>query len=193
MKWKIIIGIVIPAMLVVFIAILGSLNIGFKVAENFSNELSLQELFKDNQLRQAIRIADITLVNEYFLSKRYNLPPRIACLIDNDKVKGPLDAGTLEYSEGDLSPNEDLNPFGSYNYGERSVQVKSGEAKVVSLFIRPSYVFGRGSYEELVENYADYDELIIAERVSKSRYDYYSCSSLNQAALDDAIHIRITA
>jgi hypothetical protein len=198
MRLKIIIGIIVPAIIIIALAILGTLNTGFSVDEDFVTQLPIDELFVDNQLRQTVKVSDVKITNNYFLTKRHTLPSRIACLIDIDGIKGPIDAGSLQYSEGDPVPSNDLVPYRSRSNSDRSVQVKSNEVNTISLYITPSYIF-RNNANSVVQQYADYDELIIVDRdkasgrINYGSYQYYSCSNLDKNTIEEANHIRFVS
>lgn len=176
MNLKILIGIILPAILVIIIASLGSLNTGFSVTESFVTEIESNVFIKDG-VKLPIKIGQITIINDYFLSKRYQSPRLVACFIDEDDVKQAAEAGSLEYTEGDIDYNYELYPYVSDMI---STQIKAKETKMIKLFLRP------------FENYdKDYDKIVII-KLENQGYRYYDlCSNLGQNTIQAAPSIMI--
>ncbi len=194
MKLKIIFGIIVPSILIVILAILGSLNIGFSVKETYTPELSLSRDILDNGLlKNAIEVGEIDIDNDYLFSKRYNLPPLRACLIDTSKTEDSIEAGTIEYGEGDLVLTDGLTYYGRNS--EKNVQIGSYGEKTVNIYLMPSSTFTYMDSTELTSKYGKYDELIIYEDKGNQRGIYYAystyCFSLDDKTIEDAVRIRI--
>jgi len=192
MKYKIIFGIAIPLFLIITLAIIASYG-SIESEEDFIESISLNDISKDGQIKPSIKVGDIKLTNDYNLPKRYELPSLGVCLIDSEGFKQKLEAGSIEYSEGDYSYGQEIYARKVENY--RSVEVGSKEDKTVSVYLIPSYVFSKRTNKELIEEYKDYNELIIykkeKQRNSYNRYNYLSCNNLNQKQVDEAIHMAI--
>lgn len=200
MKLKIILGIIIPLIIVITLTILGSLNIGFSVKKEFIDKLTFKDIFTENyQLRESIKIADITLENDYFLGRRYELPRLGICLDDKEGALQRINAGVLQYGEGDYDyEREDFlyetayrtYPY-YYGYNEaRNIQIKANGKKSVRVFLQPSYEFNYENYTQLLERYGDYNSLLVFEMGNKYK-SYYYCSDIDQETLDKAIIIPI--
>ncbi|MFH1425159.1 MAG: hypothetical protein ABIG28_00300 [archaeon] len=189
MKLKIVCGIIIPSVIVILLAILGSLEIGFSVEEDFIDEVFVSDLFQNGQIADSVKIADIYIENDYLFGKRYELKELGACLIDEDGGLGPIEAGYVNYNSGDLSPVGELVRYGSSG---KSVEVDAYGSKKISVYISPSYVFQAKNYSTLVEEYGRYDSLIIFQRES-SIYGTgsYGCRNVNQDVIDEAVKIEL--
>ena len=200
MKFKIIFGIIIPLLTIIVLVTLGSLNIGFSVKKDFVTKLTLKDIFEESQLRNSIKIADITLENDYFLGKRYELPRLGICLDDKEGNLQRINAGNLQYSEGDYdyergdfvyqtSYKSYPYYYGGYNEA-RNIQIKANEKKSIRVFLQPSYEFGYKNYTQLLEQYGEYDALLIFE-IGNKYTSYYDCSNIDQETLDKATAIPI--
>lgn len=202
MKYKIIFGIILPLLLASTLIVLTTINAGFSVEKDFVNKLTYQDIFIDrenSQLRQTIKIADILIENDYFLGKRYELPPLGVCLNDKEGQLQRLNAGNLQYSEGEY--NYETGDFvfsteralaypyyyDNYNREEKNIQISAYSKKKIRLFLQPSYDFRYRNYTELLKQYGDYDALLIFEIDNNDPYAY--CNNLDQETLDKAIAI----
>lgn len=196
MKFKIILGIIIPLLIIITLTLLGSLDIGFSVKEDYITRISLQDISSNNQLRRSIKIADIYLENDYFLGKRYDLPRLGICLDDKEGKLQKINAGQLQYSEGEYSATRDPI-FGEVQYyyrgSERSIQIDANGKKIVRIFLEPSYEFQYKNYTELLAQYKDYDSLVVYELKNDGPYyNYNECYNLDQEAVEKAIRIPLT-
>jgi hypothetical protein len=194
MKYKIIFGIIIPVAIIISLAIIASYG-SITEEKDFLDSISLSEISNEGDLKDYVRIGEIKLTNDYSLTKKHNLPALGACLIDSQGFKQKLDAGNIEYSEGDYTFQKEIVISSQNNRGYRSVEVGSKKEKTISVYLRPSYQFSKKTNSELVEQYKDYDEIIIYEIEKSNRYSYMrtSCGSLNQKQVDDSIHITLSA
>ncbi|MBS3099230.1 hypothetical protein J4462_03390 [Candidatus Pacearchaeota archaeon] len=199
---KIIFGIVIPLIVIVVLAILGSVETGFSVDNNYLKEISVKEAFSDialptlpksvnsdralPALPESVKIGEIKIKNDYFLARRHNLPNLGACLVDEEWALRPLDAGNIRYSEGDFSPDSEF--YSDYG-NERSVEVGAYSEEEVRIYVEPSYIFQRQNYSELVEAYRNYDNLVVYEREKNGRYYYDQCGSLDEDILEEGVKI----
>jgi hypothetical protein len=202
MKYKIVFGIAIPTIIILLLVFLGSLNIGFSIDKTYVNQLAFQDIFtEDYQLRKSIKIADITVDNDYFLGKRYELPRLGICLDDKEGNLARLNAGNLQYSEGEYNYNSNDFIFSEssyrsypYYYGGRSearnIEINANNKKIIRIFLQPSYEFNYLNYTQLLNKYGDYDSLLIFE-LSNNYNSYYYCNQLDQETLNKAIAIPI--
>ena len=185
MKVKIIFGIVIPLIVIITLAILGSVD-KISVEENYLTKVSVKEAFGDGVLSKTVKIGEIILTNEHFLAKRSDLPNLGACLVDEDWSSRPLDAGNVVYSEGDFGPDSE---FYYDNNNERSIEIGAREEETVRVYIEPSYIFQRQNYSELVEAYGSYDNLVVYEKEKNRGYYYDQCGSLDESVLEEGVKI----
>ena len=125
------------------------------------------------------------------MGKRHELPEFSTCLIDNDKEKGNMDAGEIRYSEGKRVREE--GPFDNYDR-YTSIELSSDEEKKIYVYLVPNYRFQRKNQIELLEEFEDYDELIIYD-LDDSDYDYnsydYECQGLHQKLMEESVRIKI--
>ena len=189
MKYKVIFGIVIPVVVIIVITILAGSGIGFESKEKFLNEIFYKDLFEGSDLKNTINVGSIDLKNGNVLTRRHTLPARSACLVDNDGVKRIIEAGSIEYSEGDMAYAEDYYRASK----DKSVEIPSNSEKTVQIYLNPNYNFRNKPYAELIEQYGDYDAIVIFEREQYSRYSYdrryTSCSNLDADAIKESVQI----
>ena len=203
MNLKIIFGIIVPAIIIVFITILGSLG-SIDVKKGFVTRIILSDIFKDGRVVNSIKIGDIYLENDYFLSQRYEFPSLSACLNDKEGALQRIYAGNIQYSEGDYEyePEQLARPVVGGNAKELSVEVRANDEKQVSIFLQPSYNFQYGpygnfrNYTDLIKDYGGYEELIVFES-EDNYYKYYpevdgNCN-INEDEIEKASRIPITS
>lgn len=212
LKFKTIIGVIVPLAIVILLVILGSLEIGFSIEKDFIKTIPLKDLMRGTNGEERIELGKIILENDYFLSKIYTLKSLKTCLIDEEKMSGAINAGNIFYSEGDYNArvnwaNEILIPSEGY-YGrysnERNVEITAYGNKEIKVLFSPKYFSSRGgasrkdseaqTVEELVEEYSDYDFLVLVEEID-SGTDYYldrkSCQDLSEEDIAGAIKITL--
>lgn len=200
MKYKIIFGIIIPLLLATTLIVLTSLNVGFGIEKNFIEKINLQDIFTDDyQIKNSIKIADIIIQNDYFLSRRYELPRLGICLDDKEGNSQRINAGNLQYGEGDYDYERGdflyQTTYKSYPYyyggynEARNIQINANEKKSIRIFLQPAYNFMYRNYTQLLEQYGNYDALLVVELGDK--YDYYNCADIDQSTLNKAIAIQI--
>lgn len=191
MKYKLILGVVLPLVLIVILAIMGSVDIGFTVKEDYKLSLTAEEFSTDSGIRRNIMVGTIKLNNDYFLPKRYDLEPLRACLIDDEENLAPVNAGTIQYSQGEIAPAEG-SPLIQKPYYEgttRSVEVPSYSQETVFIYINPDWTFTRKNTTELMAQYGDYDTIVILEQEEGNRYYYNNCGSISSSEIQDAVRI----
>ncbi len=188
MSLKIVFGIVIPLAVVVILALLGSLNIGFSTKTSYISEVSISELFNDGKLETNVKIGEVTLNNDYLFAKRFDLPNLKTCLIDSEGKGVIQDIGETFYGEGDYSGERyDLDYYGSRS---RNVQIGAYGSKEIAIYVRPNY-FSYENYNDLIQRYGAYDEAVIVEIDDSNYYNYFSCSGLSKESLDGGKKINI--
>lgn len=190
MKFKLIFGIAIPALLIIALAIVASIG-EVTQKNNYIKDIKISEIMTDSNIQTSIKIADIKLTNDNILPKRHELPNLGACLVDNEGNKQKIEAGNLVYSEGGY--DYDIDPFESRRR-YRSVEVKSNDELTIYIHLTPSNYLRNKDYNELLEQYSDYDELIVYENDDSSAYGYgrtISCYNLGQEKINESIHIKL--
>ncbi len=204
MKLKIILGIIIPVIIILVLAILGSLDIGFKAEHVYDKQLTLSDMFSEGNLRQHIKIGEIRITNDYFMSKRYNLPRLKACLVDKEAGKQIIDAANVFYSEGDYTYNNDII-YPDY-YGRsgvpQSVQIESNGNKTVYVYLQPTINVNYYDYnnpndpkststvqQRLLQQYGEYDEIVLIEQ--EKNYQNYNCYNFDQSQIQKSVHISL--
>ncbi|MBI2448773.1 hypothetical protein HYV49_00575 [Candidatus Pacearchaeota archaeon] len=202
MNLKIIFGVIVPALIIVFITILGSLG-SIDVKKGFVTKIALTDIFRDGRIVNSIKIGDIYLENDYFLSQRYEFPSWSACLNDKEGVLQRIAAGNIQYSEGDYEyePEQLARSVVGSTDNVLSVEVKANDEKKISIYLQPAYNIQYGpygnsrNYTELLKDYGGYDELVIFELEDNyGKYNYYDAScNVNEDELEDADRIPITS
>ena len=202
MNIKLIVGIIVPVLIILSLVFLSSSNIGFSIEKETEKFIKFDSLFTTQSSYQAkgsIPIQTITLKNDYFLGKRFDLPRLIACLNDKESKK-QRESLTIRYSEGNYEPSSDIPIFSelSYDYysnsAQQNVQIPAKGKKQIKILLEPKYVYNYNN-ENYLESYKEYDEVLLVEAKRNSEYSYYSynsCSDLDSTQLDDAVHIAIT-
>lgn len=189
MKYKIIFGVIIPLIIIIALAIVASYG-EVKVKPKYIKELSVKEILGEKGIKYSVKIGELKLSNEYSLPKKHELVRFGACLVDKDKNKQTIEAGYIEYSEGEYEDEEPYLIDSRYN-NYKSVEVGAGEEKTVHVYLRPSYDFQYKNYTQLVEEYGDYDKIILYKNEKTGRYNYYgsSCYNLGQDVIDKSVQI----
>lgn len=200
--WKVVFGIVIPALIVVALAVLGSLG-EVEIDKKFVSQLTFQDILRDRGVAESIKIGDLSLENNYFLSKRADLPRLSACLIDKEGGMQRVDVGQIQYNEGEYTFDESgveqvLEPYPKSYYGDyygggaMSVELQPGQEKKISIFLLPSYNFRYSNYggvmnlSELNKRYGGYDEILVFENDGK-----HSCFNVPQETLEEGKRIML--
>ena len=170
MNTKLIFGVIIPVVIILLLVGLYHANIGFSIEEETVPELKLNDLFvKKYQDARYISIDTIIIHNDFFLSKRYELPRYLACLIKNGDTPGA--SLSLQYDHSDTARGRPyeffdqlLIPYQDNPYQE-SVEVSAYGKKQVNVLIQQ-----RVSREE-------YDSLLLVPLSDQDGYG--SCYNLD--------------
>jgi len=189
MELKIFFGILLPVILIIGLAVVASQ--GNVIEErNFLKSINFKDIFKESNVRVSIKIGEINLKNDYFLGKRHELPEFSTCLVDNNNKKRSIDAGSVTYSEGKRVRDDGL--FENYDR-YTSIELDADEEKNIYVYLSHNYRF-KNNMDELIEEYGDYDELVIYD-LDESDYDYNywdrDCQGLHQKLKEESIRIKI--
>ena len=185
MKLKIWFGIIIPLVIVVLLAIFGSLNIDLSIKKSFIADLSMDDIYSDGLIKNPIQLGKVEIKNDNFMSSRYQLPALVACLVDEDG-KQSISPGTVQYVE-DKPTNPSTTVITNQYYNTQSAfsdEINAHDSKKLQINLIPNYDITAKNGEQLLSDYGMYDKLVLVE--SKQKYpDYYFCSTLSSAQLDD--------
>jgi len=193
MNIKLALGILLPLALIVFLVILSTANIGFSLEKQDVDSVQFSSLFVDkNSPKNNIPIQTITITNDFFLSKRYELPKMIVCLNDKEGIK-EIQNIQVKYNEGSYTRGSDVPIFDElffdYNYySKQSIELPTESKKQVKILIEPKYLY---NYDTEIDSYREYDELLLIESKDTNRYSYNSCQSLESKEMYSATHILI--
>lgn len=192
MNIKLVLGVIIPLVIIGVLATLSNSKSGFIVDKQSVESVDFNSLFTNSYGPTAnIPLQTITISNDFFLPRKYQLPTAIVCL--NDK-KGVMQRTTMQagYSEGVSSPNSDVPIFydlsvNSYGSNEKSLEMPANSKKQVKLMAASIY-----SYDNTKQNYQSYNEILVVIP-KKTPTDYYNgCAGLSSEDLAAAEHIPIS-
>ena len=176
-----------------FLVILSTANIGFSLEKQDVDSVQFSSLFVDkNSPKNNIPIQTITITNDFFLSKRYELPKMIVCLNDKEGIK-EIQNIQVKYNEGSYTRGSDVPIFDElffdYNYySKQSIELPTESKKQVKILIEPKYLY---NYDTEIDSYREYDELLLIESKDTNRYSYNSCQSLESKEMYSTTHILI--
>ncbi len=193
MNIKLALGIILPLALILSLVILSTANIGFSVEKKDAEYVRFSPLFVDkNSPTNNIPIETITITNDFFLPKRYELPRLQVCLNDKEGVK-EIQNMQVRYNEGFYTRGSDVPIFDElifgYDYHSRqSIELPAESKKQIKILVEPEYLY---SYDTDIESYKAYDELLLIESQDTDRYSYNSCQNLDSKEIESAIHIPI--
>jgi hypothetical protein len=188
---KLVLGIFLPLALILFLVILSTANIGFSLEKRDVDSVQFSSLFADKSFQKNnIPIQTITITNDFFLPKRYELPKLIFCLNDKEGIK-QIQNIQVKYNEGSYTTGSDVpisdEIFFDYN-SKQSIELPAESKKQVKILVEPKYLY---NYDSEIDSYKEYDELLIIESKEVNRYSYNSCRNLESKKIDSATHILI--
>ena len=191
MNFKLIFGIFIPLVVIISLVFLSGIDIGFSIEKETEKFVQFNSLFTNQYgAKNSIPVQTITITNDFFMSKRFELPKLTVCLSDKEGLKQRQNL-QVKYSEGKYSKGSDVPIFSDLVYGYSSyssaqgVDIPANGKKQVKILVEPLYIGNAYSY-------ADYDELLLIQPKGNKPYSYSSCYNLDSKELDNAIHINIT-
>jgi len=194
MNLKLILGIFLPAILILLLVILSTANIGFSLEKKTVESIQFNSMFIDqNTTLTNIPVETITIINNFFLSKKYELPTLFACLHDKEAIK-EIKTIQVKYNEGSYMSGSDIPIFDEiffdYNYYSRStINLPAESKKEVKILIQPTILY---SYNSEIDSYKEYDEILLIESNKDNGYYYDYCRSLQSEDLNSAAHILIS-
>ena len=202
MKLKIILGIIVPLLLIIFLVLLGSIGPGFEVKNKFDDSIGYKEIFKKDYNANAVRVGEITVKNDYFLPKRFEAPSFLVCAKDSQNKRPLKSVGAVFYNEGEYSESVKYTGLDSiqyaskssmdyygYNYNYRNyktnVEIDSNGVKKLQVYFSSNQYYN--SYNNDYSN-PDYDELILVEQKPNGRLN---CEGLSSEDMEKSIKIII--
>ena len=198
MSVKLVLGIFLPVILIVALVILSSANIGFSVKKETVQSVQFNDLFVDViSPKDVVLIQTITITNDFFLPKKYELPRISVCLNDKEGAKEATNL-RVRYNEGSYTRGFDAPVFDEiffdYNmYSKQSVNLPANSKKQVKVLVGPQNVYSSSDdAQSSKEQYKPYDELLlIQQKDTTNYYDYSNCGNFGSEELDNAIHVPI--
>lgn len=196
MKYKIILGIILPLLVIILITMLGSLGPGFDIDRSFEDSIVSKEVFKKNYDNNAIRIGEVKISNDYFLPKRYEAQIYVVCAYDEQGVRPLTSVGAVFYNEGEFSETArfaDISKASSLYYGgyyneysnyKTSIELDAGESKTLQVYLSSNRYY----YDYVSSNYGDYDKILIVEQNENNNLN---CESLSSEQIQDSYKLNI--
>lgn len=189
MNKRLLFGILIPLVLAIVLVILSISGVGLSVSETTTPTLD-KSLFLENSSGNGYTLVQtISVNNNFFLGRKFEIPYYRACLMDTEGVIGPRSA-SLKYSRGTRhrTPNvpildEVLMDFDRYT--SRIIDLGPHEEKTVQIKINGKYSYYE-KYEERQRELTHYDKVFLYADQSNS---YRYCDSLDEDTLKDGIFI----
>lgn len=203
MNVKLFIGVIIPSIIATVLITLSSFDIGFSVEKKNINSVHFYSLFvSQNQKQSNVPVQTINITNSFLFSKRFELPKLIACLNDKEGIK-PREYLQVIYSEGSYSSGSEIPIFEEifydpYDYSSTQVvEISTSDKKQIHALIQPKIIYdysynNDNYYQQTIESYSQYDEILLIESMQDTRYLYNYCQNLESKELDSAVHINIT-
>ena len=193
MRISILLGIGIPLLIIVFVAIIAILDVGITKEVFSPQKITLEQLYshpeneknsvnEDNYIGPAIRT--IKIENKFIIERIEPISYRLCSRLKNNQ------------NIQDLSFIIYINGVSSISYGSsknQDITIKPGEIKTIE--IKPR-VYAYGTYNYTIGKYEgpiikqNYTELLLFS-LSTSMQKYKDCHSLVSENLDKAIKIKI--
>ena len=183
MKYKIVFGLILPAIVIIALAVIASSG-EIEVERSFG-PLILQDAFENGKIKTSIFLGSLTLINDNEFEKKYKIPQMTACLHDSERGVREIRIGTLEFSRGSSDMYQNVYAISGKRDYSKTVEVPARGTKEVEIYLSPDYNFRGKTTDEIIASYGGYDEIVLAE------LEYGNCASINQDILDDAIRIII--
>ena len=195
MNAKIILGIIIPSILIIFLIVLSGMDIGFSAQKETLKSISYNSLFLNNKDNTGTVLQSLILKNDFFMPKRYEFKRITVCLNDKEGLQQRTNLN-IRFNEGisdRMSASSGLSMISDvgypyYDYGTvDNVEVPAKSQKEVKIFLQPQYSY---NYYTRSTSSLDYDEILLIE-TNQQLSSYNSCANLESRELDSAIRIPI--
>ena len=190
MNLKLVIGIFLPLVLIIALVVMSSVNTGLSIEKDTPKEIAFEDIFSKTSSLDEATIQTLTIQNDYFLSKRVDLPQVMVCLYDKEnKIKSPNLYAT--YNEGNPSniPDNPITGIMADSYGDgsngyttkRNLDISAHSSQQVKLIILQVYYISPSK---------EFDDILIVE-TDEDSYAYDACTRLSEDELQKADRITI--
>jgi len=193
LKFKLLIGITIPLIIILILAIVSNMDAGLEIENTNIESIDWKIL---NNSYNIIGVYNIAITNNFLIPRKYELPDFIACLNDKNGINPRFSLEVL-YSEGTYNRLKghyefDKTFFGINHYEARkTIDLSINQEKTIKVNIRtPLFLEGISPYTPQLSTSPPYNEILLIE-VEDSAKRGYSCYSLSQEEIDNAIKIKI--
>jgi hypothetical protein len=193
MDRRLLFGVVLPLLFIFVLVLLGNASIGFSVERETEKSVQFDSLFvSQSHLKSNVPIQTVTLNNDFFMPRKFELPRLVICLNDKEGNKAKENI-RVKYSEGTYTKGSDVPIFDEiffdyYSYSRHSIELLPYSKKQVQISVEPKSLY---DYDKAINTYKVYDELLLIELKDGPRYLYNVCGDLGTEELDSAVHITI--
>ncbi len=178
MNIKLALGVFLPLILILFLAIASSSQAGFSVETELAPSINKSSLLTDsNTPRNNVHVKTISIDNDFFMPRTYELPQILLCLEDSQN-RVEREQLTFSYSESSTRRNirgivDQELLLSPYRTTARTlIQVPSYSQTHVDIVAQSNRIRTMGGQA----NYYLYDNLAIYE-IKTDRRRFISCSS----------------
>ncbi len=199
MSLKLLLGVGIPIALIIALISLTSLGPGLNTTIVDVKQVDFSKLTSQNNV---VLVRTVTISNNFFMPRRYELPPLIACLNDKQGQKQLQNVQitfdhVLYVEKGSIPIYGQIaeSTYGDYYYGtsasSKSVEIPANGEKEIKVQVKPGYSYS---------SYAGYDEILVVEPKQTEKQDetgkyyssrYFYCNQLAKEDLERASHIEL--
>ncbi len=184
MNKKIIFGVFLPLIIIIFLITLNILNVGLTITQENPKYIFLSSLFnEEDEPTKSTILQTYLLDNDFFLSRKYKLPNVNICLVDNEKVRSMIDFEVI-YKKG-FFEEKDLKYVSYLDISNRWINLPSNSQTAFVIMINTLKKYSTSKHN----SYEEFDELIIVE--FKDDLYHITCSELTDEMIENAVHIPI--
>jgi len=191
MKKKVIFGIILPLSIIVLLIIISTSNIGYSIYKESARNIEIKEILVDHRSKvEKIPLQTITITNDLFLPRKYELPTMIACLYDKQGIKKTEEIEVF-YNKRTNDIDSDFPIFDEIFFmpqrdSKQNKEVSAFSKTQIRLMIQKKYIV---LYHDSIDSYMEYDELLLIEYDDTSRYK--RCERIDNEDIESAIRIPI--
>ena len=188
MNIKLLLGVIIPVLLIITLAVLGSIGGDFYVETEVVEEITLENLFGQGD---GVLAKTITVYNDFFMPRKYEFPNYIACLHDSSNGLRNIDF-TVIYEET-IRSREVVTPIyeelitRSIPRTRSSVDVNPYSEKEINIFLNSLRTV---DIENRRNQYEDYDQILLIEE-ERSSLVFSRCFQITDEQKAAAIRIPV--
>jgi hypothetical protein len=136
-----VVGFFFPLAVVIALVILSMNQAGLSVETKTVDSVGLS----GSQGRQTHLLQVITVTNDYFLPRRYELPRLTACLYDKDGLNR-IQTINLRYTDGEVADGR----YPYVNLPAKTIEIPAYSSKKASLFIDTYFYSDISGYDEIL-------------------------------------------